>query len=390
MINATLVISCIFLFVLVKGVVIMNKKISFIIPSLSLGGIEVNTIRLAKAFYENGYLVDIVTVNSKNDYQEMIPNGIKIVNLNCRKLLLALPKIINYVKKEKPIALISASEGLNIITAMSKQFVKKIPTKIIISIRTHLSTEYKETNRKIKKIFPILSRILYPKVDVIVAVSRGVAQDIQNLLKIPIKNIHIIYNPIFDDSIEELSSQEIHHPIFKKSRDFKIVLGAGRLTKQKDFKTLIYAFNEVRKKMKCKLVIIGEGEERKNLEDLIKKLGIENDVYLLGFVPNPYPYMKEADVFVLSSIWEGFGNVLVEAMATGTNVVSTNCPSGPTEILDNGLYGDLVRVGDYKQLSNSIIKAIENPKSKETIISRAKKFSVTSAFNKYKQIIENT
>lgn len=366
----------------------MKERISFFIPSLSFGGIEANTIRLAKAFYNEGNIVDIVVVNSKNDYKERIPNGINIVDLDCDKLIFSLPKIIKYIKEKKPIALISASEGVNIITAIAKQFVKNTPTKIIISVRTHLSTEYKESNSRIKRIFPILSRFFYPGVDSIVAVSKGVANDIEQLLNIPIEDINVIYNPIVDESIADLSNEIIDHPIFQKNRNYKIILGAGRLTKQKDFKTLIYAFNEVRKTINSKLVIIGEGNERKNLEKTIKELEIENEVALIGFVQNPYPYMKNSDVFVLSSIWEGFGNVIVEAMATGTNVVSTNCQSGPSEILDNGKYGKLVEVGDYNQLSDSIIKMIEDPKSEKFIKERAYFFSVESTLNEYQKLIK--
>ncbi|KIO70371.1 glycosyltransferase [Caldibacillus thermoamylovorans] len=363
-----------------------KKKISFFIPTLSAGGIEANTIRLAKGFLRDGYQVDLVVSNSQGDYKERIPSEISIIDFDCKGIISTLPKLINYIKAKKPSVLISASEGANIVASISKLFVRKTLTKIIISIRTHLTTEYKETSSKKKRLLPILSRLFYPKVDGIVAVSKGVAEDAAEFLNIPIQRMNVIYNPIVDDSIETLSVENVDHPFFIDDRDFPIILGAGRLTKQKDFKTLLYAFKEVRSLIRCKLIIIGEGEERERLEALIKELGISEDTELTGFVQNPYSYMKNADLFVLSSAWEGFGNVIVEAMATGTNVVSTNCPSGPSEILDNGTYGELVEVGDYKTLSESIIKALKKPKSQDILKSRANYFSVTTALNQYKKL----
>lgn len=366
-----------------------KKKISFFIPSLNVGGIEANTIRLAKAFLREGYLVDLVVSTSQGHYRERVPDQIKIIDLKCNRIFKTLPKLINYIRKEKPSVVISASEGANIVASICKSFIKNTSTKVIISIRTHLTTEYKKnSNKKNKFIMPLLSRIFYPKVDSIVAVSKGVADDASEFLKIPREKINVIYNPIVDETIEKLSKVKVNHKFFKENRDYVIILGAGRLTKQKDFKTLIYAFKEVKKSISCKLVIVGEGEERGKLQSLIKKLGIEEDTDLVGFVQNPYCFMKNADLFVLSSAWEGFGNVIVEAMATGTNVVSTNCPSGPSEILDNGNFGELVEVGDYIQLSKAIINTLKNPKPQKILKSRAKYFSVDNTLFEYKKLIE--
>lgn len=363
-----------------------KKKVSFFIPTLNAGGIEANTIRLAKGFIKDGFQVDLLVANSNGEYKERVSNEVNIIDFKCNKIIKTLPKLIRYIKTEKPSVLISASEGANIVTSISRFFLRRYSTKIIISIRTHLSTEYSETNSKMKRFFPMISKVFYPKVDGIVTVSRGVAEDVSELLQIPLKKISVIYNPIVDDTIEALSSEKIEHPFFKDSRDYPIILGAGRLTKQKDFETLLYAFKEVRKKMMCKLVIIGEGEERKRLEALIQELNISDDTDLIGFVQNPYSYMKNADLFVLSSAWEGFGNVIVEAMATGTNIVSTNCPSGPSEILEGGVYGELVDVGDYKNLSEGIIKVLKNPLPHNVLKKRANYFSVATALNKYKEL----
>ena len=137
-----------------------------------------------------------------------------------------------------------------------------------------------------------------------------------------------------------------------------MVLGVGRLEQQKDFPTLIHAFAKVRQMQTAKLVILGSGREEKKLLSLVDELKLNEDVAMLGFVDNPYAYMAKSAVFVLSSAWEGFGNVIVEAMAVGTPVVSTNCPNGPEEILDNGKYGELVSVGDSQAMAEAILRVL--------------------------------
>ncbi|MGM0843665.1 MAG: glycosyltransferase [Bacillota bacterium] len=366
----------------------MNKTVCFFIPTLGFGGIEANTIRLAKAFVNDNYNVEIIVSNLKNDdYLLRVPSEVKIIDLKCSKIFNCLPNLIRYVNKRKPKALISASEGANIVAAFAKLFIRE-HTKVIISIRTHLSTEYKHISNKKKKLFPMLSRLIYPKVDSIVAVSNGVAKDASSFLKIPFTKINVIYNPIIDYSIKELMQENPNHPWLEEKKDHFVILGAGRLTKQKDFTTLIKAFYEVRKHVSVKLIIVGEGEEREKLKLLAQELNVYGDIDLVGFVQNPYSYMKCSDLFVMSSAWEGFGNVLVEAMATGTNVVSTDCPSGPSEILDNGTYGQLVETKDIEGLSKSIIDALQNPLSKEVLIERANSFTVKATLDKYKRIIE--
>ena len=165
-----------------------------------------------------------------------------------------------------------------------------------------------------------------------------------------------------------------------------MILGVGRLTQAKDFPTLIRAFALVRKKRAARLMILGEGEERPKLEALVRELGLEREVTLPGFVDNPYKYMKRAAVFVLSSKWEGFGNVLVEAMALGTPVVSTDCPSGPAEILENGRWGRLVPVGDVYALAEAIIETLDEEHHPD-VANRAKDFAVELAVEKYINVL---
>jgi glycosyltransferase involved in cell wall biosynthesis len=200
--------------------------------------------------------------------------------------------------------------------------------------------------------------VLYPFADYIVAVSQGVAKDLSKISRLLLDRIDVIYNPILLDNLDELAQQEITFNEFK-SKDFSIILGAGRFVVQKDFSTLIRAFQKVRSHRRVKLVLIGGGIQKQQLKELSQQLGLEQDVHLLDFVKNPYPLIARADVFVLSSRWEGLPTVLVEALALGTPVVSTDCPSGPREILKDGQYGTLVPVGDSQAIAQAILDILQ-------------------------------
>ncbi|ELZ36066.1 glycosyl transferase family protein [Halorubrum saccharovorum DSM 1137] len=192
----------------------------------------------------------------------------------------------------------------------------------------------------------------------------------------------VIHNPAYSKGISEKATERVSHPWFQ-SDEPPVILGVGSLTPQKDFPTLVRAFNRLRSQQDARLVILGEGDRREELESLIQRYGIGDSVDLPGFVDNPFKYMKQADVFVLSSRWEGFGNVIVEAMACGTPIVSTNCPSGPAEILQNGKYGQLVRTGDPEALAAAVQATLAEPPAPDPLIERAKEFSVERVADKY-------
>jgi len=230
---------------------------------------------------------------------------------------------------------------------------------------------------------------LYPQAHNIVAVSQGVAEDLSTLIQLSPDRVTVIYNPVITPNLLEQALAPLTHPWFEREQP-PVILGAGRLSLQKDFPTLLRAFALVRQHRPARLVILGEGEERANLERLAIELGIQNDVSMPGFVDNPFAFMAKASVFVLSSAWEGFGNVLVEALACGCPVVATDCRSGPREILDNGRYGRLVPVGDHEALAKAILETLDNPDfpaDRQTRIQRAMEFSVDAAVDKYLKVL---
>jgi glycosyltransferase involved in cell wall biosynthesis len=227
---------------------------------------------------------------------------------------------------------------------------------------------------------------VYPLAERIVTVSRGVADDLATCTGLPRVTIGTIYNPILTTEIAEKAQAPISHTWLPPTA-IPVILGVGRLVPQKDFPTLLKAFAHVHRKQPARLLILGEGRERAKLEALASELGIAEKVLLPGFEPNPYAFMSQASVFVLSSAWEGLPNALIEALACGCPVVSTNCPSGPQEILGNGAFGPLVPVGEDRALAEAILHTLEQPPNSDRLRSRAAEFDIQTIAQQYLQAL---
>jgi glycosyltransferase involved in cell wall biosynthesis len=228
----------------------------------------------------------------------------------------------------------------------------------VISERNTLSVTSRHARRWRARLVPGLARRLYGRADAIVAVSRGVAEDLARLTGLPRERIDVIYNPIVTPALRERAEEPLTHGWFADAEP-PVFLAVGRLAPQKDFPALLRAFARVRQQRRARLMILGEGDERPALEELARSLGVEADVALPGFVPNPYPYLRAAAAFVLSSRWEGLPGVLIEALACGTRLVATDCPSGPREILADGRHGRLVPPGDEEALGDAMRAALD-------------------------------
>jgi glycosyltransferase involved in cell wall biosynthesis len=232
---------------------------------------------------------------------------------------------------------------------------------------------------------PLLART-YPWAEAIIAVSTGVADDLSTLAEIPRERILTIYNPVVTPDLEEKSRALCDHPWFAPGSP-PVLLAVGRFTGQKDLPTLLRAFARVRRMRPVRLLLLGEGEERTKLEALVRELGVAADVALPGFVLNPFPYMARAAVLVLSSLHEGLAMVVIEALACGCPVVSTDCPSGPAEILEGGRYGALVPVGDVEAMAKAIHAALDGTHDPELLKTRAAEFSLERAAERYLAVL---
>lgn len=358
--------------------------ISIFLTDLDGGGAERVMLNLANSFASQGRSIDVILVRKTGQYLSELYPYIRVINLECLTLLRSLHLLIRYLKQEKPKILISALEDTNI-TAICATKLAAVHTKIVVTVHNHLSSEvYYATSLK-RRLVPYLLPWFYPYANSVVAVSKGVAIDLAKWTGLSLDKIQVIYNPIITSELQA-KQQEIPNHSWLNQNQCPVILGIGRLHPQKDFPTLIHAFARVRCQRPAKLIILGEGNERIKLEKLIKQLNIEDDTHMPGFVNNPYAYMSKSTLCVLSSAWEGFGNVLVEAMATGTPVVSTACESGPAEILSGGKYGKLVPVGDIEKMAEAIIETLDNPTDFEILQQRAKEFSSEAATLQYEQL----
>jgi glycosyltransferase involved in cell wall biosynthesis len=271
-------------------------------------------------------------------------------------VIASLPALARYLRREQPAVLLSAMSHANIVALWARR-LSGASTRVVVSERVTLSVVAAQTSRRRGRLRPHLIRWFYPWADGIVAVSRGVADDLARTAGLDRERIDVIYNPIGTPELRELAQAPVDHP-WLSSDGPPVVLAAGRLLPQKDFPTLIRAFARVRRLRTARLLVLGEGEQRSLLRDLARTLGIEAEVDLPGFVPNPYAYMARASLFVLSSRFEGLPGVLIEALCCGVPVVATDCPSGPREILEEGRYGRLVPVGDEAALGEAIGDAL--------------------------------
>lgn len=358
-----------------------SSHIAIYLHCLFNGGIEQMMQNLTRNFIERGLKVDLV-LNFPGAVELWdFPPEVRIVDLDARRVAARLPNLIRYLRQEQPVALLSANHYANEVALCAKR-LSGVPTRVVVSERTMISVEAKHAPPyKMRYWTPLAAKFFYPMADGIVAVSKGVAEDLTMITGLPAERIQTIYNPVITPALLTRAKEPVDHPWFAPG-ELPVILGVGRLEEQKDFFTLIRAFAKVRQAKPARLMILGQGSQRSRLQDLVRELNLENDVAMPGFVKNPYAYMAKASVFALSSAWEGFGNVVVEALAVKTPVVSTNCQSGPAEILDHGKYGELVPVGDSEAMAAAIVKVLSG-QSKSAGSDWLNQFTFENAARKY-------
>jgi len=364
----------------------MNGRVAIFLTDLRGGGAERVMLNLAYGFIARGVEVELVLVNLEGPYLAQLPPELRVVHLGGEKLLKSLPRLVKYLRREQPEILLTALEDTNIIALWAK-VIARTRTRVVVTVHNNLSKESQNATDLKRRLVPRLIPWFYPWADTVVAVSKGVADDLNTLgLK---QHIEVIYNPIVTPELINKAKEPVTHQ-WLNSGAAPVILGVGRLCKQKDFPTLIRSFALVRSHQLARLIILGEGEDLPDLRALVQKFKLTEDVDFPGFVANPYAYMARSSICVLSSAWEGFGNVLVETMATGVPVVSTACESGPAEVLADGKYGQLVSVGDSENMAQAIIDTLESPPNLEMLKQRASEFSLDRAVSAYLQVFGYT
>jgi len=312
------------------------------------------TLNLVEGLLELGCEVDLVLFTATGNLLSTVPERANVMDLRCGRALRSPLPIMRYLRKRRPDVMV-ANMGHTNLVALLARFLSRVPTRLVLT--EHLAVAPTADDFK-DRAYRVLARMAYRYAESVVAVSKGVAHSLVANVGLPKDSVEVIYNPVLTKRYWQALEAPVEHPWFAADNP-PVVLGVGRLVAQKDFPTLIQAFARVRETREARLMILGEGPDRSALESLIRELGLDGSVLLPGFASNPVALMASAAVFALSSVREGLPTVLIEALASGVPVVSTDCESGPHEILQGGRLGRLVPVGDVDALASAIVEALD-------------------------------
>ncbi|OPL08171.1 MAG: hypothetical protein AVO33_01285 [delta proteobacterium ML8_F1] len=362
----------------------MKTSVFFFLSNLSGGGAQRTIVNILNGIDKSKYNVKLILLklNSDDAYVDLVHKSIPIINLNTRGRY-AFWKIKKIIDKEKPDILFSTLAQVNLAVWLGHKCSFHKP-KLVLR-----ETSYRTFGKNLNRLSHLLFKRMYNDADNVIALSKGVKNDLIELYGVKSDKITTIYNPIDTEYIFEKSKEECE---LGYSKDFKMV-SCGRLVEQKNYSLIINALSIIKNKgyENFELFILGEGPKRDELNDLILECGLEGNVKLVGFQNNPYKYMAQADLFVLSSAWEGFGHVVAEALATGTPVLSTDCPHGPKEILQDGEFGWIVDNNDYIQMSDKLIEIIDGTIKYDDYKSisreRAQDFDVSKIVIEYQNVL---
>lgn len=341
-------------------------------------------LHIARGLAEEGLRVDLVLAAAKGPYLKQVPKDVRVVDLGASRVLTSLPSLVRYLRREKPSALLSALAHANLI-ALWANLLARTHTRTVVTVHSTLSLSTRFSPRKRDRLVPWLTHWSYKLADRVVAVSKGSAQDLIKIADLDPNQVEVIPNPVITSELIAQSRMPVEHTWFGDGAT-PLLVTVGRLTAAKNYMLLLDAFRQARECRPMRLVFLGDGEERKALESKVKQLGLNDDVSMPGFVENPWAYMAKADMFVLSSKWEGLPTVIVEALALGMKVVSTDCEYGPRELLKDGKLGWLCKTGDAKALADAILEALSQ-EGKIVPAEDLEAFKLTVAVRRYRSLL---
>jgi glycosyltransferase involved in cell wall biosynthesis len=360
-----------------------HRRIAVLVPSYRGGGAERAMLLFAAELVKRGIRTDVLVAQGEGPLTRLVPSGANVVHLERRGLLTALPCLAGYLRRARPDAVYSTMSHANVVAILAARLARSGTAVVVREAVGPLSYAHLGLRGKIvRRLIPLV----YPWAHAVIAVSTDVAIELVRMSSGIARKTHVLPTPVVSKALLQDGEKPLDHSWFVVGAP-PVVLGAGRLHPQKDFPTLMQAFALLRRTRPLRLMVLGEGPERSALEALTRRLGIAADVRLPGFVGNPFPYFNRAAVFVLSSRYEGMANTLLQAMAFGTPVVSTDCPGGSRDVLDHGRLGGLVPPGDVSALAAAISVALASRRRDDGAAYVTQRFGVSEATDRYLRIL---
>lgn len=330
-------------------------RIALFVPDLRIGGAERVVLNLANEFVLLGHEVAVVLMLDRGEQRAQLDPRVQVFALRTQQTLLALQRFVVWAHRWRPESVLSALDNANTILAVARRLIPR-RTKLFASHHSDPAHHYEHPKETYLMKRRDRMRRLYPHLDGIIAVSPGVGEALVRIMHVPESLVHVIVNPVITRDFFTKANEALPFPV-----DRPFISAVGRLHPAKDFPTLVRAFDLIADEIDVDLRIIGDGIERPKLEAMIAELGRKDRVSLPGFLANPLPVIRESQAFAFSSVTEGFGIAVVEALALQKSIVSTDCPTGPREILHDGEYGALVPVGSPEAMALALRKAVKNP-----------------------------
>ena len=359
------------------------KRIAFFLATSGHSGVDRAMQHLLPELARRGFTIDLLHVKNHGPHLHQPPHGINIVDLGTRHTYSSLPAVVSYLRRTRPDVMLADKDRVNR-TALAARWLARVQTRLVLSSGTTISIDLANRGGFERWLQRNSMGRLYPYADTVIVTSQGVADDMSDYTGLDRELISVVPSPVIPDRLLDRPLPPPDHPWFHDPA-IPLILSAGELCGRKDFETLIKAFATLHGARPCRLMILGRGKRRQSLLQLTEALGIAEAVELPGFVDSPYAYMAHADLFAFTSRWEGLGFVLIEALAVGTPVVSTDCPSGPSEILQHGRFGPLVPVGDADALAKAMQQALDNPLPSKELRNAARPYTVSAATDAYLQ-----
>lgn len=350
-----------------------------LLPDLGGGGAERVAVTLANGFARRGHIVELVLMRPEGVLRDLVHRDVRIVDLKAPRIRQVPTRFAAYLRENKPDGVLAFMWPLTVAAVLAR-IIARSPARLVLSDHSTLGRQY--PGKRVQQAIRWTVRRFYPHAVARTTVSEGATADLASLSGLASDQFEVLSNPLDLPPLPLARSDEVEG---QWGGDGRRILSLGSLKPEKDQTQLLRAF--ARMPAGDRLMIVGEGAERRQLESLTKELGIADRVVMPGFRIDPWPFLASADLFVLSSRFEGLPLVLVEALHAGLRIVSTDCPSGPREILEGGRYGELVPVGDADQLAEAMERALASVPDRESLRRRARQLASHATIDRYLELL---